>query len=206
MLASFVLAGCGLEARPVEPTRGSTDADRIPSAQISSGSSTDLAAFAASEQGAPVGALDPQRLRAISRRAIDEMTTTHRGFLPSIAAVSACYDQLAHDDFEARLYCLQLDAVAWFVESSAPPAWQQLDAASNDYFTDERFYERRWREAPPFSDSAEARVQKQALLAELDAAIAAALREYIEAIASDSSDMAAPAPSTPSLQTSKPTP
>jgi hypothetical protein len=79
-----------------------------------------------------------------------------------------------------------------------------MDAASNDYFTDERFSERRWRETPPFADTPEARLQKRALLDALDAAAGAAIREYIETIAPGAINEAAPAPT--SSQPSKPRP
>jgi hypothetical protein len=205
MIAAVALAGCGLEARPIESVRRADTADRAASAQTSSDPTTQSMAIAASGQGFAVDTLDPDMLRAISRRAVHDMTTTHRGFLPSIVAVSACYESLQGDDaLEARLFCLQLDTAAWFVESSAPPAWQEMDAASNDYFTDERFFERRWREVPPFADTREARLQKQALLDALDAAAGAAIREYVETIAQGAFEEAAPAPT--SSQPSKPTP
>ncbi len=210
MIAAVVMAGCGLEARPIDSVRRADTADRAASAQTSSDPTIESVAIAAGGQGVAVDTLDPDMLRAISRRAVHEMTTTHRGFLPSIVAVSACYESLQDDDaLQARLFCLQLDTAAWFVESTAPPAWQEMDAASNDYFTDERFSERRWREVPPFADTPEARLQKQALLDALDAAAGSAIREYIETIAPAAIDEVAideAAPSSPSSQPSKPTP
>jgi hypothetical protein len=204
MIAAVAVAGCGLEARPIESIRRADTTDRAASAQTSSDPTIESTAIAAGGQGVAVDTLDPEMLRAISRRAVHDMTTTHRGFLPSIVAVSACYESLQSDDaLEARLFCLQLDTAAWFIESTAPPAWQEMDAASNDYFTDERFSERRWREVPPFADTPEARLQKQALLNVLDAAAGAAIREYVETIAPGAFEEAAPPPSS---QSSKPRP
>lgn len=184
MIAAVAMAGCGLEARPIESVRRADTTDRAASAQTSSDPTIESVVASTSGQGVAVATLDPDMLRAISRRAVHDMTTTHRGFLPSIAAASACYESLRDDDaLEARLFCLQLDTAAWFVESTAPPAWQEMDAASNDYFTDERFSERRWRETPPFADTPEARLQKRALLDALDAAAGLAIRKYIDTIA-----------------------
>ena len=201
-LACLVTISCGLEARPVEPLQH--DQADVSDGQRFADPAAEADADMALAEVVGAGALDPDTLRAISRRAVHDITTNHRGFLPSIAAVSACYDELAEGDFEARLYCLQLDSVAWFVESTAPPAWQELDAASNDFFTNERFSERRWREVPPFIDTPEARLQKRALLDVLDAAASAAISDYIETIAQAATEGEALA--TPSPQASKPTP
>lgn len=201
-LACLVTISCGLEARPVKPLQH--DQADVSGGQTFADPAADADTSIARAEAAGTGALDPDTLRAISRRAVHDITTSHRGFLPSIAVVGACYDELAEGDFEGRLYCLQLDSVAWFVESTAPPAWRELDAASNDFFTNERFSERRWREVPPLSDTPEARLQKRALLDVLDAAASAAIRDYIETLAQAAPEGEALA--TPSPQPSKPTP
>lgn len=140
---------------------------------------------------------DADTVTAITRRAVNEMAVNHPGFLPSIAAVSACYEGLRADDIEGRVRCLQLDAAAWLVEGAAPLAWRQADAASNDYFTDERFQERRWRQAPPLSAGDDARKRRN--LDILDAAITAAMRDYMETLM-------APAPEKPQRQPTNWTP
>lgn len=197
-LASSALAGCGLEAVPVETRSRADDAAHAPPAQTPSAPFIDGAGEAPSGRGVAVQIPDTETLRTISRRAVFEITTNERGFLPSIAAVGACYDELASDDMEARVYCLQLDTAAWFVESMAPQAWQEMDAASNDYFTDARFYERQWREVPPFAETPEAQAQKRTNLDTLDAAAGEALREYLETLAPPAPEK--PAPQAPTLQ------
>ena len=193
-LACCLLAGCGLEPRPFEAIKreiGATAPD--PAAPAEAQAQTQASAEATGPQNylaspGPNLLPEPDMLAAISRRAVRDATHTYRGFLPSIAAVSACYEALAEHDVVMRAYCLQLDQAAWFVESTAPALWQELDAAANDYFTDERFLERRWRQTPPLKDTLEAHDLRRANIRVLEEAMMAALAEYVEAIAPGAGD------------------
>jgi hypothetical protein len=183
VFAASMVAGCGLEASYPEARTPDTSAAQS-SVSAPADAPTSAAGAQPTEQRATIDLPDPETLRAISRRAVVDITTTHRGFTPSLIAVMTCYENLEADDLEARIYCLQLDTAAWFVESTAPQQWQDTDAASNDYLTDARFYERRWRETPPLADAPEAIAQRRANLARLEAAAGAAIREYVETLAS----------------------
>jgi hypothetical protein len=182
--AASMLAGCGLEASYPEARTPDTSAAQS-SVSAPADAPTSAPGAQPTEQRATMDLPDSEILRAISRRAVVDITTTHRGFTPSLIAVTSCYENLQPDDLEARIYCLQLDTAAWFVESTAPQQWQDMDAASNDYLTDARFYERRWRETPPLADTPEAAAQRRANLAMLEAAAGAAIREYVETLMSD---------------------
>jgi hypothetical protein len=205
IIAASVLAGCsiGLEAWPVDAAGRFDGSDRAPSAQPHSDLSSGIGEVgASSEQGLAIDPAGSAMLRAISRRAIHDVITEHRGFMPSIVAVSTgCENLQTDEDLEARLFCLQHDPAAWFVESTAPPAWQEMGPASIADVADERFSERRWREGPPCANKPEARLQKQALHNVLDAAAGAAIRDYVETIALGAIEEAAPPPSS---QSSKP--
>jgi hypothetical protein len=146
---------------------------------------------------------DADTVTAISRLAVNEMAAHHPGFLPSIVVVSECYEALRADDITGRVRCLQLDAAAWMVEGVVPLAWRQADAALNDYFTDERFEARRWREAPPLLEDDD--VRKRRNLNTLDVAITAAWREWLET-PTDPAPPYRPPPETPEREPTNWTP
>lgn len=103
----------------------------------------------------------------LTRRAMTTLRT-HDGFLPAITQVSACYDGLTSTSSrEDRVYCLQLDAVAYLTERGAPADWQAADARYNDYFTTARFNARQTQFAPPADAAPSATQRKAAVIAAL---------------------------------------
>jgi hypothetical protein len=133
-LAWFGLAGCGLEASAPAKTNENPVAAQQ---QAPSGSYLD--------QDLP----PPPATMAITQRAMNYISDPNLGFVGWIAATSDCYAALEPSDLEARVYCLQMDAIAWSLENAVQAEWRERDAESNDYFTDARFLERQTQFAPP---------------------------------------------------------
>jgi hypothetical protein len=117
-----------------------------------------IAAGACSPRTAPTTGAEgrsdlPSRAQtlAITRRAMAQLRA-HDGFLPAIAQVDACYRALTRSSpLEQRIFCLQLDALAYGIESDAPLAWRRADDAANPYFTSGQFYSRQRANMPPLS-------------------------------------------------------
>lgn len=82
---------------------------------------------------------EPDVLLTITRRAVRDILHEHDGFLPSIAAVRMCYENLPQDDLDQSVYCLQLDRAAWLIQNQAPPKFQARDRLNNQYLEDETF-------------------------------------------------------------------
>jgi hypothetical protein len=119
-------------------------------------------------------------LAEITHRAVRDALHVHRGFMPSVTAVTDCYQVMPRDDLEQRIFCIQLDGAAWAFEKMAPPAWRAKDEAANDYFTDSRFRERQLNYALPISDAPEFIPQKQRFLSVLREVLSSAIREELE--------------------------
>jgi hypothetical protein len=178
IVAALMLSSCGLEA--IETEQNTTSAAVVGAAAEEE---RDNGEYQSPPEDAVPGlhGLPPQdRLDAITREAFEEMTANFPGFLPAIELVSSCYEQLKPEDVDARVRCLQLDAAAWFVEGSVPPAWRRADAAANDYFTDERFQERRIQNTPPFSGEPGAEAARLRNVEALDIAAIEAFKEFLE--------------------------
>lgn len=116
----------------------------------------------------------------ITRRAVWDALHAYKGFMPSIIAVSDCYQHMLGDDLEQRIFCMQLDRAAWTVEKMAPPAWRAKDESANDYFTDLRFRQRQLHYAMPLTDAPEFVVHKQEFLAVLSDVLESAMRDEME--------------------------
>lgn len=116
----------------------------------------------------------------ITRRAVRDVVQVHDGFMPSVLAVTDCYQHLVVDDMERRIFCVQLDAAAWTIEKMAPPAWRAKDESVNDYFNDLRFRQRQLHYAIPLSDAPEFVVHKRKFLSVLGYALSLAMRNELD--------------------------
>lgn len=122
----------------------------------------------------------PQAVMELTRRALGVVRDPNLGFTGWVIAATECYERMNTADLTARIYCLQLDAAAYALESSVPQAWQDMDAASNDYFTPARFEARQLSHAPPVDASLGADAsasRKRAVLRALNLALNMAMEE-----------------------------
>lgn len=184
LVVALTASGCGLQATPLETRKSVRVINDVAGEARGPGPAASSLERAGSEFP------DASTLLAISRQAVRAIANEHRGFLPSITAVSECYETRAQESVEGRVYCLQLDGAALLIESMMPADWREMDAQANDYFTEERFYDRQWANAPPAGDADEIYEERGRNLRLLRDALVFAVREYAESLAP-----AAPQPS-----------
>lgn len=175
--AAFIGLICGVFlvfACAPETARAPDDAQVAPSPSVEAEATED--AFAHLDTDLPA----PQTVMELTRRALAVVRDPNLGFTGWVIAATDCYESMNPTELTARIYCLQLDAAAYALERSVPQAWQDMDAASNDYFTPARFEHRQLSYAPPADASLAAEAsasRKRAALRALALALNMAMEE-----------------------------
>jgi hypothetical protein len=108
-----------------------------------------LAAVASPAASADDAGLPPlPAIQALTEKALVQVRDG--GFITWIADTKSCYASLKkHEGIQKRVYCLQLDSIAFAIESGQSETFRKLDLEASDYFTDKKFVSRQMEYTPP---------------------------------------------------------
>ncbi|MGD9814030.1 MAG: hypothetical protein AB7Q23_08180 [Hyphomonadaceae bacterium] len=130
----------------------------------------------ATHTAADIG-LQPETIRAITRRAVNDATGPYLSSASRVARARNCYESLVGGSVEERVYCLQFDAITMALEASELP--QHTDHEGSDYYSPQRFIERQLLHLLPLGDVIDAEIRRRGVRFVLNAAVDAAMVELL---------------------------